>query len=345
MWLCCDASYKHGKQPSGSSPSFLCCSTPITPPFLPHLRRSPHGFRVATSFSLCVTPAFRHSHGIMSKIGEPKVRFLSLSSLQTSRSGLLLAESALFTLPSLLFAADEGGIPARHCFFFFLSVRFATALTFFSFFLPSFSHQARVLRARQSLSTDFNASPAPLQQRPRRSTPHRFSTASSSWSSPRFDAKPPLNAGVAARSPSSSYSKQQPRREQHRQRQVVKSSRSRTSANLGVELARTSDAARRTSASFWRLAHIITADGQAVVSSRRNCDIEEQETGVELAPKLPQIVPITTTPGGRLAPRTLYSTALNRPRGTTFLLYAIARAPLAWVAPISAYKFKPPRAR
>jgi hypothetical protein len=56
----------------------------------------------------------------MSKIGEPKVRFLSLSSLQTNRGGFLLAESALFTLPLLLFAADEGVIPARHCFFFSL---------------------------------------------------------------------------------------------------------------------------------------------------------------------------------------------------------------------------------
>ena len=132
-------------------------------------------------------------YGIMSKIGEPKVRFLSLSSLQTHRRGFLLAESALFTLPSLLFAVDEG-TPLRHCFFF-LSVRFATSLTFFVLF----PHQARVLWARQSLSADFNASP-PLSQRPRRSTPHRFSAASSSWSSPRFDAKPPLNVGVAARS-------------------------------------------------------------------------------------------------------------------------------------------------
>ena len=45
--------------------------------------------------------------------------FLSLSSLQTSRGGLLLAESALFTLPSLLFAPYEGGTQVRHCFFFF----------------------------------------------------------------------------------------------------------------------------------------------------------------------------------------------------------------------------------
>ena len=56
---------------------------------------------------------------------------------------LLLAESALFTLASLLFAADEGGL-RRAIAFFFLSIR---ADLLFSFFLPSFPHQARVLRS------------------------------------------------------------------------------------------------------------------------------------------------------------------------------------------------------
>src|ERR1700727_1649192 len=82
----------------------------------------------------------------MSKIGEPKVRFLSLSSLQTSRGGLLLAESALLTLPSLLFAAYEGGTPVRHCFFFSLYAFCHLADLRFSFFFLGFSHQARVLR-------------------------------------------------------------------------------------------------------------------------------------------------------------------------------------------------------
>src|ERR1700735_369676 len=103
----------------------------------------------------------------MSKIGEPKVRFLSLSSLQTSRGGLLLAESALFTLPSLLFAAYEGGTPVRHCFFFSLYAFCHLADLRFSFFFLSFSHEARVLWPRQSLSMDFNASPAALRQHPR----------------------------------------------------------------------------------------------------------------------------------------------------------------------------------
>ena len=63
--------------------------------------------------------------------------------------------------------------------------------------------------------------------------------------------------------------------------------------------ARTSHASRRTSTSSWRLqSNIISAGGQARDFSHQNADIEEQETGVELACKLPQIVPITTTPGG-----------------------------------------------
>jgi hypothetical protein len=56
----------------------------------------------------------------MSKIGEPKVRFLSLCSLQTSRGGFLLAERALFTLLSLLFVADSG--TRQRAIAFFLSL-------------------------------------------------------------------------------------------------------------------------------------------------------------------------------------------------------------------------------
>jgi hypothetical protein len=65
----------------------------------------------------------------MSKKGEPKVRFLSLSSLKTSRGGLLFAESALFTLFSLLIVADSGARRGAIAFFL-LSTRFATSLTF-----------------------------------------------------------------------------------------------------------------------------------------------------------------------------------------------------------------------
>ena len=43
--------------------------------------------------------------------------------------------------------------------------------------------------------------------------------------------------------------------------------------------------------------------GQAGDSSRRNRDIEEQETGVELVSKLPRIVSITNYAQGQPAPR------------------------------------------
>jgi hypothetical protein len=79
----------------------------------------------------------------MSKIGELKVRFLSFSLLQTSRGAFLLAESALFTLPSLLFAAEEGGIPARHCFFFSLYTLCHRADLFFVLSPQLFSSSAR----------------------------------------------------------------------------------------------------------------------------------------------------------------------------------------------------------
>jgi hypothetical protein len=51
--------------------------------------------------------------------------------------------------------------------FFLLSTRFATSLTFVFRSFPQLSHEARVLPPRQSLSMDFNASPAALQQHPR----------------------------------------------------------------------------------------------------------------------------------------------------------------------------------
>jgi hypothetical protein len=57
-----------------------------------------------------------------------------------------------------------------------------------------------------------------------------------------------------------------------------------------------------------------------VVSSRLNCDIKEQETGVALATKLPQIVSINNYARGGQRQGQLYSTALNQPRRTTFAL-------------------------
>src|SRR5580658_7828012 len=79
----------------------------------------------------------------MSKIGEPEVRFLSLSSLRRSRGGLLLAESALFTLLSLLIAANSGARQRAIAFFSSLYAFCHLADLRFSFFFLSFSHQAR----------------------------------------------------------------------------------------------------------------------------------------------------------------------------------------------------------
>jgi hypothetical protein len=68
---------------------------------------------------------------------------------------------------------------------------------------------------------------------------------------------------------------------------------------------RTSHAAR-TLTSSWRLpqSNIISAGGQARDFSHQNRDIKEQETGVELALKLPQTVPIVNYARGKL--RTLF---------------------------------------
>src|ERR1700727_2332437 len=92
----------------------------------------------------------------MSKIREPKVCFLSLSSLQTSRGGLLLAESALFTLLYLLFVADSGARQLAIAFFSSLRAFCHLADLRFSFFFLSFSHQAQVLRPQQGLSADVD---------------------------------------------------------------------------------------------------------------------------------------------------------------------------------------------
>src|ERR1700731_195144 len=128
VWLCSDASYKQGKQPSGSSTSLLC-STRITPPFFPCLNALLTR-RLSLSLSLTLHSDILTFYGIMSKIGEPKVRFPSISLIQTTCSGFLLAESALFTLPWLLFAEDGGGLQ-RFIPFFFLFTRFVSKLNRF----------------------------------------------------------------------------------------------------------------------------------------------------------------------------------------------------------------------
>jgi hypothetical protein len=135
--------------------------------------------------------------------------------------------------------------------------------------------------------------------------PRRFPISVSTLStsgSPRLHAETLLNTGAlsfASRSPSF-----RPRQAATEARATLAaSSRLRTSANLGVELialaisravcARTSHTARRTSTSLCGLpqSNIISADGQARDFPHRRCDIKEQETGVELGLKLPQIAP------------------------------------------------------
>ena len=78
--------------------------------------------------------------------------------------------------------------------------------------------------------------------------------------------------------------------------------------------------------------------GQAVVSSRQNHDIEDQETGVELALKLPQIVSIANN---AKAPRIALFYGFEPPRGTTFLS-TLSPGFHQHGSPISAYKFKTP---
>ena len=107
----------------------------------------------------------------MSKNGEPKVRFLSLSSLQTSRGSFLLAESTLFTLPSLLFVADSGPVECAIAFFL-LSTRFATSLTFvFRSSSPAFRAPAEPFHGLQRVARRSPATSSPcssIQTRARR---------------------------------------------------------------------------------------------------------------------------------------------------------------------------------
>ena len=157
-----------------------------------------------------------------------------------SRGGFLLAESALFTLPSLLFAAREGAIPVSHWFFFF-STRCATELTFFS---PAFSSSAgapgpaepRTSTRRPPLSGNVLVRAHRIDSRPRPQVGARRALMPN---------RPSTLASLQGRQVSRSYSKQQPRRSTSAAPSLLA-----TSANLGVELVRTSDAMRRRSPSF-----------------------------------------------------------------------------------------------
>jgi hypothetical protein len=123
----------------------------------------------------------------------------------------------------------------RHCFFF-LSVRFATSLTFFVLFPQLFSSSARSLGP---------AEPFHGPQRVARRSRNVLAEAR------RIDSRPRPQVGA----------------------------RHALMPNLPSTLASPRGPSFKS-----------RGDGQAVVSSRRNCDIKEQETGVGLATKLLQIV-------------------------------------------------------
>jgi hypothetical protein len=242
----------------------------------------------------------------MSKIGEPKVRFLSLSSLQTSRGGLLLAESALFTLLSLLFAADSGARQRAIAFFSSLYAFCHFADLRFSFF-PQLLASSAASRAFPQTSTHSPATSSPCSSTRapsalerkislrRRGDSGSGSQASTLRQQGTFAEEHATVALVAAKkkcSASSSISSSFERRtlsEQPPRNEV-------SSAEYSSLLPRWPRLATIFLRGRHRQGELYSTDGQAVVSSRRNCDIKKQETGVDLAPKLPQIVSITTTP-------------------------------------------------
>ena len=111
--------------------------------------------RRSLSLSLCPgIPTFRHSLAQRSRMRSQGSFSFSFLTPNASRRLFLLAESALFTLLSLLFAADSGTLEFAIAFFLLPYAFCHLADLRFSFFFLSFSHQARVLRPQQSLSAD-----------------------------------------------------------------------------------------------------------------------------------------------------------------------------------------------
>ena len=103
----------------GSPPRFL--------PSIPkRLKRSPHGFRLATSLFLSPYADIPTFSASMSRMREQKVRFLSLFSLQTRERLSPCLERVVYTN---LIAKCRGfrRDPVRHCFHFF-TLRHSPAL-------------------------------------------------------------------------------------------------------------------------------------------------------------------------------------------------------------------------
>src|ERR1700734_3623587 len=134
----------------------------------------------------------------MSKSENPRFVFFLFLHSKRGAGAFSLPRARCFPSPCCCLRRTRGAFQLAIAFFF-LSALFATSLTFFVLSPRIFSSSARFPGPAEPFHGLQRVARA-LQQRPRRSTPHRFSAASSSWSSPRFDAKPPLNVGVAAKS-------------------------------------------------------------------------------------------------------------------------------------------------
>ena len=159
-----NASYKQGKQPSGSSPSFLCCSTRITPPFLPCLNAVPTR-RLSLSLSHPGIPTFRHSMAECRKSGNPRfVFFLFLHSKRVA---------AAFSLPR------ARCLPSPCCCLRRTRGAFQLAIAFF-FSLCAFCHLADLFRSFSPAFLIKRAFSGPGRTFPRTSTRRPRSPATSS---------------------------------------------------------------------------------------------------------------------------------------------------------------------
>ena len=140
----CDASYKQGKQPSGSSPSFLCCSTQIAPPFFPCLNAVPTR---RLSLSLSLTLAFRHFdilwHNVEIRGTQRSFSFYFFNPNDLQR--LSPCRERVVYPPLVAVCRGRGGTLALPSVFLSLYA-FCLHAESFSLSLPSFCHQVRVLR-------------------------------------------------------------------------------------------------------------------------------------------------------------------------------------------------------
>src|ERR1700684_1079352 len=140
VWLCSDASYTQGKQPSGSSPSFLCCSTRIRRPFFPCLNAVPTR-RLSLSLS---HPAFRHSdilwHNVENRGTQGSFSFSFFTPNESQRPSPC-RERVVYP-PLIAVFRGRGGHSGAPFLFFFLCA-LATSLTFFVLSPQLFSSSAR----------------------------------------------------------------------------------------------------------------------------------------------------------------------------------------------------------